>query len=122
MKCTSFIRALVVEGFLASSSCAWMSFPSHHFPPPLIILKGSEGEGHSDSDYSGESDEVRLARARLMDSYSKVCEFPKTEDMSMFCLFVLLHYLVRYCREHLSECHSILYICPCVFYLLALNH
>ena len=36
----------------------------------MILLQGSEGD--SDMEYSGESDEVRLARAQLMDSYSKV--------------------------------------------------
>jgi len=75
MKATSSaICLLVLECLLsASSSWAWVSLPRHRISPPsMILLQGSEGD--SDMEYSGESDEVRLARAQLMDSYSKVWE------------------------------------------------
>ena len=72
MKASAALCALALGSLLATSSWAWVSAPRHRrrFISPLRIFQGSEAL--SGADHSGESDEVRLARARLIDGYGKV--------------------------------------------------
>ena len=74
MKAGRVFRELVLGIILATKSWAWVSAPSRRrLVSQLGIHQGSDRYNNSlDGEHSGESDEVRIARARLVNEYGKV--------------------------------------------------